>query len=32
MTEGLQLSVNGPTELSTDIYFWPSAVPEVEVQ
>jgi len=32
MSEGLQLSENGPTELSTDIYFWSSAVQEVEIQ
>jgi len=31
MTDNLQLSETGPTELNTDIYFWPSAVPEVEV-
>jgi hypothetical protein len=30
--EDLQLSENGATELSSDTYFWPSAVPEVEVQ
>jgi hypothetical protein len=32
MTEYLQLYENGPTELSSDTYFWSSAVPDVEVQ